>query len=212
MSSVFVARDAYEAVSKACQNLNLPIGQMKLQIQDLNEHEVQAEVLETYDTDRSEELYAKQRNEVVAQAQSLFSALGYHVQVKAHISDLNLVVDIEGEDLPDLHGSSNDKLGDLQYVLMRYYYAAFPHAFLDIKCDINGSRQNREKVLTEMALAAAEKIKGDGDFVVLEPMNSFERRVVHMALQDNPQLKTVSEGHGSMKKVKIFWQTAEVSS
>ena len=64
-------------------------------------------------------------------------------------------------------------------------------------------RDKRETTLKDLALKVAGKVKKTGKFQLLEPMNPFERRIIHMTLQNDPDIYTKSEGTGRLKKVKI---------
>jgi len=70
--------------------------------------------------------------------------------------------------------------------------------------DIENYRDKRRNTLKELALKVADKVRKTGKAQLLEPMNPFERRVIHMSLQNNPDVDTKSEGIGNFKKVRIF--------
>jgi spoIIIJ-associated protein len=70
--------------------------------------------------------------------------------------------------------------------------------------DIENYRDRRENTLRELANKVASKVKKTGKSQLLEPMNPFERRVIHMTLQNDPLVDTKSEGMGNLKKVKVF--------
>jgi len=70
--------------------------------------------------------------------------------------------------------------------------------------DIENYRDRRENTLRELANKVASKVKMTGKPQLLEPMNPFERRVIHMTLQNDPLVATKSEGMGNLKKVKVF--------
>jgi spoIIIJ-associated protein len=70
--------------------------------------------------------------------------------------------------------------------------------------DIENYRDRRENTLRELAHKVASKVKKTGKPQLLEPMNPFERRVIHMTLQNDPLVATKSEGMGNLKKVKVF--------
>ena len=70
--------------------------------------------------------------------------------------------------------------------------------------DIENYRDRREHTLKELAFKVAAKVKKTQKAQILEPMNPFERRVIHMALQDDPLVATKSEGTGNLKKVRVY--------
>lgn len=69
--------------------------------------------------------------------------------------------------------------------------------------DLNYYRKERERLITELARTAARKATVSGDEVDLPPMNSYERRIVHMELKTHPSLATESKGTGKERKVII---------
>lgn len=70
--------------------------------------------------------------------------------------------------------------------------------------DIENYRDRRENTLKDLAIKVADKVKKTRKSQFLEPMNPFERRVIHMTLQDDSLVDTKSEGIGDLKKVKVF--------
>ncbi len=70
--------------------------------------------------------------------------------------------------------------------------------------DIENYRDRREQTLQELAYKVAAKVKKTQKSQLLEPMNPFERRVIHMALQNDPVVATKSEGNGNLKKVRVY--------
>lgn len=72
-----------------------------------------------------------------------------------------------------------------------------------IYLDINNYRKEREKLITELAKAAARKVTATKAEIILPPMNSYERRIVHMELAAHPEVKTESQGMGKERSVSI---------
>jgi spoIIIJ-associated protein len=70
--------------------------------------------------------------------------------------------------------------------------------------DIEGYRTKREEALRMVALRAAERVRITGRPKILESMNPFERRLIHITLQDFNDIDTVSEGEGIFKRVKVY--------
>lgn len=73
-----------------------------------------------------------------------------------------------------------------------------------IVLDVEGYRAEKKKSLEELAKKTAEQVISQGISIALEPMNPFERRIVHMALLDYPGVETASEGEEPYRKVTIF--------
>jgi spoIIIJ-associated protein len=70
--------------------------------------------------------------------------------------------------------------------------------------DIESYRDKREKALKKMSREMAQKVIKTGRPLTLEPMNPFERRLIHLTLQNDKRVTTKSEGQGIYRKIKIF--------
>ncbi len=120
----------------------------------------------------------------------------------------------EGEDLPayviELTGPDKDLvlekhaalLDALESVVLKAIRVDDEH-FGKITLDCGGWRQLREEELKLMARVAAERVVDSGDPFALNPMSPRERRIVHLALKDIPQVRSQSEGFGPERKVVI---------
>ena len=78
-----------------------------------------------------------------------------------------------------------------------------------ILVDVGGYRERREKRLAELALSLASRVSLSGEPQMTELLSPRERRVIHLALKDHPDVTTEGLGEGSLKRVRIFPRTAE---
>ena len=69
--------------------------------------------------------------------------------------------------------------------------------------DIGNYREKREKVLEELAEKVSKTVLNNGKNITLEPMNAFERKIIHSKLQENPRIETYSIGEGDSRRVVI---------
>jgi spoIIIJ-associated protein len=103
-----------------------------------------------------------------------------------------------------LIGRQGQTLADLQYIVNRILFqqdSSAPKVLLDV----GGYRSQAREALVKKARDAAEKVKRWGDAVELEPLSAFDRRIVHQALKDDPDIDTHSvEVEGTEKKVLIL--------
>lgn len=137
----------------------------------------------------------------------LLQAVGVAQKPEPQLKPFTLSFDLgEHEPLLRNRGAS---LKDLQFLVNYYHRARFPQSPLEVTLEAGSSRDKRDEEVVQAALQACAHLSEEGDSVTLEPMNSYERRLVHLGLQQQPHLKTLSVGDGSLKCVKIVFQKAE---
>ena len=136
--------------------------------------------------------------------EEMLRRLGYDAQVQEQKRDESLLLEVQTDDSGRLIGRQGQTLADLQYLLNRLVFQQDPQA-PKVTVDVAGYRQQQEEVLIQRAKEAAEKVRRWGDVVELEPMNAYDRRIVHTALRDDPDIETHSvEVAGSSKKVILL--------
>ncbi len=113
------------------------------------------------------------------------------------------VVDLSGPDADLLLEKNATLLHALEYVVLKAIRLDEDH-FRRIAFDCHDWRRTRMEELRLMAQVAAERVIDTGDPFTLSPMNPRERRIVHLALKDQPQVRTQSEGMGPERKVVIY--------
>ena len=112
------------------------------------------------------------------------------------------VLDVSGEDLGILIGRRGDTLSSLQW-LVNLMVSRKLKARTAFGIDVEGYRRRREESLKGLALRMADRVKSTGQSITLEPMPPNERRIVHLALAQDPNVITVSIGEGESRKVAI---------
>ncbi len=135
--------------------------------------------------------------------------LDLEAQVSAHYGATerdgrrNIHVDIRGKDLSVLIGRRSETLGAFQYVAS-LIVGKETQQCVQLIVDVEGYRDRREKQLIQMAKRMAEQVAKTGRRQTLEPMPSSERRIIHIALRDHPDVKTESTGEEPYRKVVIM--------
>jgi len=109
---------------------------------------------------------------------------------------------IEGDDLGILIGRRGQTLASLQYIV-RLIAGHKTDLWTPIVVDAEGYKKRRIEALQSLAQRMADNVKAKGTPFTLEPMPPYERRIVHMALADNPAVFTESVGEGESRKVII---------
>ena len=114
-----------------------------------------------------------------------------------------VIFDISGDDLGILIGGRGQTLASLQYIT-RLIVTHRTKSWVPIVVDIEGYKQRRYDSLRALALRIAEQVKAKGTQFTLEPMPAYERRIVHLALANHPDITTQSIGEGATRKVVIL--------
>ncbi len=112
------------------------------------------------------------------------------------------VLDVKGEDLGILIGRRGQTLACLQY-LLRLMVSQQTQTKSPIIVDVEGYKRHRWEALRALALRMAEQVKMRRMPFTLEPMPPFERRIIHLALANHPDVITESIGQGETRKVVI---------
>jgi len=128
--------------------------------------------------------------------------LGIEASFKLEEKEGTVFVDIETPTPGILIGHHGRTLSALQRILSLIVYRRLGE-WLRIILDIDGYRQKREETLKKIALSAAKKVKFSGQEQELPPMSSGERRIIHLALSEDPEVITESRGEGKERRVVI---------
>jgi spoIIIJ-associated protein len=139
-----------------------------------------------------------------ATLEELLKHLGFEVAIEEHQLDEGVLLDVQTEDPGRLIGRQGQTLTALQYILNRMLFRQDSET-PKVTVDVGGYRAQARDALLKKALEAAEKVRRWGDIVELEPMNAFDRRIVHGALKDDPGVETHSvEVEGTKKKAILL--------
>ena len=177
----------------------------------------------------SEELALKARNTLG----TMLDYLGLNADLKAEVNENNLVLKIKSTEPGRIIGRKGQTLDSLQLLLNRIMFKGeeeCPRISIDIdgyaengskserprrerseRADRNERRQRRERrgsgaseeQLIEQAKDAAKEVKKWGEPVTLPKMNAHDRRIIHITLENDPEIITASEGEGNLKKVVV---------
>ena len=117
-------------------------------------------------------------------------------------TDGSLEVDFEGEDMGILIGKRGQTLDSLQYLTSLVVNKGKSN-YIRVKLDTEDYRKRRKETLENLARGIAYKVRKPRKPVILEPMNPYERRIIHSALQGNKFVETVSEGEEPYRHVVV---------
>ncbi len=139
-----------------------------------------------------------------ATLEQLLHLLGFEAAVEEQQLEEGFLLEVKTEDTGRLIGRQGQTLKDLQYLTNRLLFRQDPTS-PKVMVDVGGYRSQAREALVQKAMAAAEKVRRWGDVVELEPMNAFDRRIVHNALKDDPGVETHSvEVEGTDKKAILL--------
>ena len=130
--------------------------------------------------------------------EGLLKHMGVRAQVTVRTAADPITIDISGRDLGALIGWRGETLRALQSVT-------------NVMLDVERYRQRREHTVREIALRAARQVKMTGDAITLDAMQAFERRAIHLALQDDPDVGSSSIGEEPDRRVVVGPRKPETS-
>lgn len=133
--------------------------------------------------------------------ETLLSQMGIRAQVSARALDETIVLDVSGRDLGMLIGWRGETLRALQTVTNLLLSRRLGEQRVIV--DVERYRQRREHTVREIAFRAARQVKATGDPITLDPMQAFERRAIHLALEDDPDVTTASTGEEPERRVVV---------
>lgn len=153
------------------------------------------------------EFSQEEQNETAEEAkkflEGIFRSIGLTVTMEKMMSRERILLNLHGEGLGILIGKHGRTLNSLQYLTNLAAGKLYHHRYF-VLLDVENYRIRREQTLTTLALRLAEKAKRTGAPVELEPMDPGERRMIHLALQEDDAVTTESEGEGSYRHVVIL--------
>ena len=139
---------------------------------------------------------------------AVLTKMGIKARLDANEDAETISIHMESEDAALLIGREGKTLEALQYLVNLMHARSAGEGAKKVVLDIESYRKKRESTLRSMAQSSARKVQDTGQPIVLAPMNPYERRIVHMTLQDHASVRTKSEGNGLYKRVRLFREGA----
>ena len=138
--------------------------------------------------------------------QQLVEKMGFTVKIEIIFrEDKKLGIKLNSEDSSILIGRKGKNIDALQ-LLANIYAGRLGHEEMRIILDTENYRIRREESLVRLAYATADKVRQSRRSILLEPMNPFERRLIHTTLNDIPDVETKSDGDGLYKQVRVMYK------
>ncbi len=198
----FSAKTVDDAVTNACQHFTVTSDRLEYEVLEEGSSGflgfnakpavIQARIRETQ-KDRAADFLAR-----------VFAAMGMEVTVSINYKEdeKTMDIDLSGEHMGVLIGKRGQTLDALQY-LTSLVVNKGGQEYIRVKLDSENYRQRRLDTLENLARNVASKVKRTRRPVALEPMNPYERRVIHCALQNDPFVTTYSEGEDPYRYVVV---------
>lgn len=134
----------------------------------------------------------------------LLKEMHINAEIECEQVEETLNINMIGEDMAILIGKRGQTLDSLQY-LVSLVVNKDRESYLRVILDTENYRAKRKETLESLADKLALKVKKSRKNVILEPMNPYERRIIHSTLQNNPNVSTKSEGDEPYRKVVIYY-------
>jgi spoIIIJ-associated protein len=145
-------------------------------------------------------------NEACVQSQdflnAVFDGVGFKLRTTAVEAEAGCLLEIEGSDAPMLLSEGGELLEAFQHLVNQAFGRNLPKGER-IVCDVENFRATREAELRAMARHAADRVRANGVAFTFGPMNSNERRVIHLSLANEEDLLTESIGEGNARRLKV---------
>ncbi len=135
----------------------------------------------------------------------MFGKMGLYVQIEKLTTKDKITFQVHGEDLGILIGKHGQTLDAIQY-LTNLVANKEVRRRCQIVVDVENYRSRREETLIQLAHRLGAKVRRTRQKIALEPMNAFERKIIHLALQNEKNIKTDSEGQEPYRHIVIYYK------
>lgn len=135
----------------------------------------------------------------------MFGKMGLSVQIEKFATKDKITFQIHGDELGILIGKHGQTLDAIQY-LTNLVANKEVRRRCQIVVDVENYRSRREETLIQLAHRLGAKVRRTRQKIALEPMNAFERKIIHLALQNEKNIKTDSEGQEPYRHIVIYYK------
>jgi spoIIIJ-associated protein len=200
----FEGKSTEEAIENACAHFQVSPEQLEIEIVSVGSAGIFG--LGSRKAKIRVSLREEPEESLLPQAQEILEKFLEKMQEAAKVTasqeDDRIHLRIETEDAGLLIGKQGQTLDALQYLVTKIL-AKRSRRKVRVNIDVEAYRARHNEALAHLALKYGEKVKRMGKPITLNPMNPYDRRIVHLALQGDKDLKTMSRGEGLYKKVVI---------
>ena len=149
-------------------------------------------------------------DEIREYLESLFKAMDIQTEIQIEFDETEnvLSINLEGPEMGILIGKRGQTLDALQYIISLAVNKK-SESYIRVKLDTENYRARRKETLENLAKNIAFKVKRSKRSFALEPMNPYERRIIHATLQNDKYVSTKSEGEEPYRKVIVYLKKKE---
>ena len=206
MSTIEVeAKTVDEAISQACEQLGKSQDQVDVEVLSGNSNKLFGIIggnkvrIKATARDLPVDNAAEKAREVL---ENILERFGAETSVLTEEDSESITLNIKGDGSGILIGRKGQTLDAFQYVVNKIVHR-MPEVTKQVIVDTEGYRQRRKETLIDLAKRLSEQAKTKGRPVSTSPLNPFERRIIHLAIQDDEELSTQSKGDGIYRSVVI---------
>jgi spoIIIJ-associated protein len=226
---VFEGKDLAEALDHAAQELGVPEAELHYEILEqgrrgllgLGVKSVRIRVMQPLDAELPSQtdqpgpepaqkspkpaqpkVVTETSREVEKTLQRMIELMGLDLKVEASAQDDGVSLQLQGPDQKMLTSRNAELLSAIQFLLTRMSRRTWPDAGrIHVSC--NGQTRRRDDELVELAKRVADQVSSTGKTKKLQPMNAYERRLIHITVREFAGLTSSSDGSGALKRVRI---------
>jgi len=201
----FTAKTVNDAITEACEKLTVPSSRLEYEVVEEGSSGflgIGAKPAKIKARIKEEELSVEQK--AVNFLKDVFGSMNYAVEIDADYDEdeKTLEVNLKGDEMGILIGKRGQTLDSLQY-LVSLVVNKGTNDYIRVKVDTENYRERRKETLENLAKNISYKVKRTKHAVSLEPMNPYERRIIHSALQGDRYVTTHSEGEEPYRRVVV---------
>ena len=201
----FEGKNVDDAITNACQELGITSDKLDYEVVEEGGSGFlglgkKAAVIKARKKGDVDEIAADFLNKVF---EAMELTVKFDVNVEDQDNEQTINIDIVGDDMGVLIGKRGQTLDSLQYLTSLIVNKESDDKFSRVRLDTENYRERRQQTLENLAKNIAKKVKRIKKPVALEPMNPYERRIIHSALQDDKYCTTRSEGEEPYRHVVV---------
>lgn len=211
-------RTTAEAIEKGLKEIKLPKELVEIKVIEENKKsffdilapktvkveikEKEAKKPEEFEIETTEQELENAQKDIEKFLKDFLSKISGKTNYKTEIKEKCVYISIEGENIGNLIGYRGEALYALENILKAIANKKSENRVI-IRLDIEGYKEKRIKTLQELAIKKARIVEKTGKLITLEPMQAYERKIIHSFLQENPNVETRSIGQEPRRRIVI---------